>query len=244
MLVSTVLEQANYYDRRWQQEAYANGLQAARCAAVLSALHEIQLNEPRILDLGCGTGWLAAILSQFGPTTAIDLSALAVEVAAQKYPWVRFYNGDIFAWSRIEVFGFDVIVSQEVIEHVADQAGYLRIASGLLRDRGYLILTTPNAGTLRAMSNARSWSNQPIENVLTMRALRSMVSRYFEIIETTTIVPGFGDRGMYRLLNSKKWNDFLGVLKLRRAYRGLLLRAGLGLHTVIVARKRCQKHAV
>jgi 2-polyprenyl-3-methyl-5-hydroxy-6-metoxy-1,4-benzoquinol methylase len=236
--VNTILEQASYYDRRWQQEGYANGLQAARGAAVLSALHELQLSRPRILDLGCGTGWLSAILSQFGPTTAIDLSAFAVKAAAQKYPWVQFYSGDILEWSPTQDSAFDVLVSQEVIEHVADQSGYVRAASRLLRDRGYMILTTPNARTVRAMRDASAWSNQPIENILTVSELRSLVSSHFEIMEATTIVSGFGERGIYRMVNSQKLGDWLDLVNLRGAYRRLLLRNSFGLHTVVLAQKR------
>jgi len=236
--MSDLIVQENYYDRRWQQEDFANGLQAARCAAVMLALHDIEVSEPRILDMGCGTGWLSAILGQFGSTTAIDLSDFAVKVAAKKFPWVQFYHGDIFEWSLAQDPDFDVVVSQEVIEHVVDQAGYVRIAARLLKDRGYLILTTPNARTVRAMRNASAWSNQPVEKVLTVKALRSIVSRHFEIVEMTTIASGFGDLGIYRLMNSKKVGALLNLLKLRNTYRKLLLRASFGLHTIVVARKR------
>lgn len=235
--MNNLLDQANYYDQRWQQESFANGLQAARCAAVVSALHEIEVSEPRILDMGCGTGWLSAILGQFGPTSAIDLSDFAAKVAAKKFPWVQFYSGDVFEWSLTQNPVFDVVVSQEVIEHVVDQDGYVRIAARLLKDRGYLVLTTPNARTVRAMRNASAWSNQPVENILTVRELRSIVSRHFEIVEMTTIVPGFGDLGIYRMLNSEKVGALMNVLKLRKAYRDLLLRASFGLHTVVLARK-------
>lgn len=235
--MNNLLDQANYYDQRWQQESFANGLQAARCAAVVSALREIEVSEPRILDMGCGTGWLSAILGQFGPTSAIDLSDFAAKVAAKKFPWVQFYSGDIFEWSLTQNPVFDVVVSQEVIEHVVDQDGYVRIAARLLKDRGYLVLTTPNARTVRAMRNASAWSNQPVENILTVRELRSIVSRHFEIVDMTTIVPGFGDLGIYRMLNSEKVGALMNVLKLRKAYRDLLLRASFGLHTVVLARK-------
>jgi 2-polyprenyl-3-methyl-5-hydroxy-6-metoxy-1,4-benzoquinol methylase len=236
--MNELLVQENYYDQRWHREGFANGLQAARCAAVVMALHEIDVSAPRILDMGCGTGWLSAILGQFGPTTAIDLSDFATTVSARKFPWVQFCQGDIFEWSQTQPLVFDVVVSQEVIEHVVDQEGYVAIAARLLRERGYLVLTTPNACTVRAMRNASAWSNQPIENVLTVKELRSIVSRYFEIIEMTTIVPGFGDLGIYRLLNSEKVGALLDSLKLRKTYRKLLLRAALGLHIVVVARKR------
>jgi SAM-dependent methyltransferase len=230
--------QQNYYNQRWEQERFANGLQAARCAAILSALYEVGVKQPRILDMGCGTGWLAAIMGQFGPTTAVDLSDFAATITAKSVPWVRFIQGNIFEWAKTQSNLFDVIVSQEVIEHVADQAGYLEIASQLLTSRGWLILTTPNARTVRAMRDPRAWSSQPIENILTPRGLRRLVSGRFRVVDITTIVPNFGETGFYRLLNAGKIGYVLDFMRIRGAYRRVLLRSGFGLHTVLLARKK------
>lgn len=236
--MTDLANQQGYYDERWKQEGFANSLQAARCAAVISALGQVGINEPRILDMGCGTGWLSAIMGQFGPTTAVDLSEFAATTTAKRFPSVRFIQGDIFEWYKTQDSIFDVVVSQEVIEHVVDQAGYLEIASRLLRDRGWLILTTPNARTVRALRNPQTWSNQPIENILTVGALRHLVSRQFQILDIVTIVPDFGEIGIYRLLNSDKIGRLLDLARIRNAYRRALLRAGFGLHSVVLARKK------
>jgi 2-polyprenyl-3-methyl-5-hydroxy-6-metoxy-1,4-benzoquinol methylase len=236
--MNDLAKQQEYYNQRWGQEGFANGLQAARCAAILSRLHRAGIKEPRILDMGCGTGWLAAIMGQFGPTTAIDLSEFATTTAAKKFPWVRFIQGDVFQWSKTHGSLFDVVVSQEVIEHVNDQAGYLEIAYELLEERGWLILTTPNARTVRAMRNPRAWSNQPIENILTLGALRDLISRRFQIVDITTIVTDVGETGLYRVLNSQKIGLLLDFARIRDAYRRALLSAGFGLHAVVLARKK------
>jgi SAM-dependent methyltransferase len=238
MSITDIANQRGYYNERWQQEGFANSLQAARCAAVMSALSQVGMKAPRILDMGCGTGWLAGIMGQFGPTTAVDLSEFAATTTAKSFPWVRFIQGDVFEWSKTQDTDFDVVVSQEVIEHVVDQAGYLEIAARLLKDRGWLILTTPNARTVRALRNPQAWSNQPIENIQTVGALRRLVSRRFQVVEVRTIVPNFGDRGIHRLLNSEKIGRLLDLAGVRNAYRRALLRAGFGLHTVVLATKK------
>ena len=43
----------------------------------------------RILDFGCGTGWLAASLTSFGDVTGIDLSLAAIEHGRQEFPDVH-----------------------------------------------------------------------------------------------------------------------------------------------------------
>ena len=232
--------QKEYYDQRWAGEEFANTLQASRCSAIVGGLARIELSKPRILDLGCGSGWLSAVLAQFGPTTGVDLSDYAVREASKRYPWVRFYAANIFHWEEAVQLGkFDIVVSQEVIEHVADQMAYLQMAFNFLRDGGYLMLTTPNARTLDAMQNRlrQPWSEQPLENVLTTKQLREMVRSLFVVLELTTIIPGFGEKGLYRIASSPKLGRILSILMVKRAFDAACLRVGSGLHSFVLAKK-------
>lgn len=227
-----------YYNRLWGDAVYANRLKLMRCEAILGALARVAPREPRILDLGCGTGWLSSVLGQFGPTTGVDLSDRAIKAAAAKYPYVTFVQADLFSW-RPPRDAFDVVVSQEVIEHVDRQAEYLEIARAALTDTGFLILTTPNAATFRAMSDEQleGWGRQPIENHLTREELIALLEVRFRVLEVTTIVPGYGSRGVRRIINSERLSGFL-----RRGLGGTLdrlkLQLGYGLHLVAVAQAR------
>lgn len=232
--------QKEYYDQRWAREEFANALQASRCAAIVGGLACLDLTKPRILDLGCGSGWLSAVLAQFGPTTGVDLSDHAVREASKRYPWVRFYAANILDWKEgLQLGEFDIVVSQEVIEHVPDQMKYLEIAVNFLRDGGFLLLTTPNARTFAAMPEQlrRSWSNQPLENLLTPKQLTEMVRSLFNILEATTIIPGYGEKGLYRIASSYKLGRILATLGLKRAFDASCLRLGSGLHTFVLAKK-------
>ena len=232
--------QKEYYDRRWAREEFANTLQASRCAAILSGIACLDLTRPRILDLGCGSGWLTAVLAQFGPTVGVDLSDHAVREASKRYPWVRFYATNIMEWKEpLQLGEFDVVVSQEVIEHVPNQVKYLKIASDFLKGGGFLLLTTPNARTMAAMPEdlLKAWSDQPLENLLTPKQLKEMVRSLFNIIEATTIIPGYGEKGLYRITSSYKLGRVLTRLGLRRAFDAACLRIGSGLHTFVIAKK-------
>jgi 2-polyprenyl-3-methyl-5-hydroxy-6-metoxy-1,4-benzoquinol methylase len=232
--------QKEYYDQRWAREEFANALQASRCAAIVGALARLQLTKPRILDLGCGSGWLSAVLAQFGPTTGVDLSDHAINEASKRYPWARFYAADILEWKEGTQLGeFDIVVSQEVIEHVPDQMKYLRIAANFLRDGGFLLLTTPNAHTFAAMEEQvrRSWSDQPLEDLLTPKQVIEMVRSLFNVLEATTIIPGNGVKGLYRIASSFKLGHILESLGLKQVFDAACLRIGSGLHTFVLAKK-------
>jgi len=65
-----------------------------------------------------------------------------------------------------------------------------------------------------------------------------MVKRYFEILELKTIILGYGSRGSYRLVNSRRVRDILHRVGLASAYDSLREHFGYGLHIMLVAQKR------
>jgi 2-polyprenyl-3-methyl-5-hydroxy-6-metoxy-1,4-benzoquinol methylase len=216
----------DYYDSRWQTLEILNSLSMARCAALLEELSRLNLNEPTFVDLGCGSGWFCTILRQFGSVVGIDQAA---DAAAKKVPSVTFVNGDINNWN-VSIDPVDVVVSQEVIEHVENQSNFVSIAYDLLKPGGYLVMTTPNAAvTLGTTSDEwrKRWLRQPVELHLTPGQLRDLVAAKFEVVRVRTIVPGIGREHVFKILHSARLS-FLWPL---------LLWQGYGLHTVLVARK-------
>src|SRR5437764_167073 len=113
-------DQIQYYDERWSDFSHANNWELRRCLFILESLSRIGFREPRMLDLGSGVGWLTNILSMFGPAHGVELSPEAVRLAATRFPLTSFESADLFAWD-VPNQRFDVVVSQEVIEHTADQ---------------------------------------------------------------------------------------------------------------------------
>jgi ubiquinone/menaquinone biosynthesis C-methylase UbiE len=152
---------------------------------------------------------------------------------------VEFLQADILSWDYPRN-SFDVVISQEIIEHVKDQRAYLDVAHGLLHKGGYLILTTPNARTMYAMSDKRreKWANQPIENWLTAKELKRLLINDFEIIRFETIVFNFAVKGLYKVVDSQRLRSFLIVIGLSRAFDSLRSSLGFGLHFVVLARKK------
>jgi 2-polyprenyl-3-methyl-5-hydroxy-6-metoxy-1,4-benzoquinol methylase len=239
--VITVDKQKDFYDKRWREMQFAGPHKLARSIAILEAIASAKLIEPKIVDLGCGAGWLAAIVAQFGPTVAIDFSEAAIAVATEKYNHVQFIAANIFDWDYPKG-AFDIVISQEIIEHIdniKDQERYLEIASDLLHDDGLLILTTPSAAIFNALQETllTTYLDQPVENLLSKQELKSLLRKRFKIISMTTIIPTHGTKGRYKIINSYFLKSFFDKLCLGRIFDKIRLRLGYGLHAVAIAKK-------
>lgn len=230
-----------YYDERWRPATTANLPQLGRAIAILDGLLVLEQRRPRILDIGCGTGWLSAILGRFGPTTGIDLSTAAIERARQLHPDVEFVAGDLFstAWPHGT---FDVVVGVQVIEHVEDQFGFLNVVADVLRPGGHVLLITDNPWNLARWQPETlerfAGTPQPIQKRLSARELRRLLSPRFRLRRLSTILPGYGDRGVLRAANSVKLGGLLATLGLRDAFHRVLLNAGCGLLIFACAQRR------
>ncbi len=192
-----------------------------------------------ILDLGAGRGWLSSILATLGSVTAVELSKQAVVDSRIRYPTINFIHGDIFE-IKDELPRVDLVVSQEVIEHVDDQKLFINIAADCLRDGGYFVFTTPNKWVQdhRTEEEHQEWGLQPIENWLDKADIRVLMKDRFQLLTIRTIVPGFGSTGIFRIVNSFKLRSLLKSLGLLKLWESIFLKLGFGLHLAVCAKKR------
>ncbi|MCU4187252.1 methyltransferase domain-containing protein [Acidiferrimicrobium sp. IK] len=105
----------------------------------------------RLLDAGCGNGWLTVNCARLGHATIglgndYDEVTRAQSRAAAIGSSSKFEQQDIrHLDSRHDLMGqFDVVTCTEVIEHVINDSKLVADLAALLRPRGKLLLTTPN----------------------------------------------------------------------------------------------------
>lgn len=96
-------------------------------------------NNPRVLDVGCFDGRFLAEL-QNAQRYGVEISAAGSEKAKQRN--ITIVGSD---YKRIETkLNFDVVTAFDVLEHVDDPKGFIRLFSEKLRDGGLLIISTGN----------------------------------------------------------------------------------------------------
>ncbi len=108
-----------------------------------------------VLDVGCGGGLLCEPLARLGArVTGIDLEPANLGVAAEhaRAGGLEIDYREASA-EQLAAAGakFDLVCVMEVVEHVADQAGFLAACGQLVEPGGALVLATLNR-TLRAFA--------------------------------------------------------------------------------------------
>ena len=98
-------------------------------------------SNPRILDVGCGTGANLKMLATLGKAEGVDISPQAVEFCRQRgLDSVKLGAAEQLPF---ENDSFDIVTSLDVIEHLDDDVAGLREMRRVLRPDGHLLLFVP-----------------------------------------------------------------------------------------------------
>ena len=180
--LETAVETAAYYDRPWSTlGTKLDYTEINRVRFVLDSIREfVGCTGLKILDFGCGRGWMAPFLSPLGSVTGIDFSPTGIEFARESY---GDHASFVLADSHSPSLGlpddsqFDVVVCSEVIEHVPVHSALLAQIAGFLCPGGWCMLTTPNGNVWPQFSRHPGYSAQlqPVENWVTTGRLVTLL---------------------------------------------------------------------
>ena len=124
----------------------------------MKILRELTSKAKNILDLGCGEGTrLNLVTNKKQSGCGIDLSDKAIKIARERYPDLKFYQGDLETLP-FESESFDLLYAAFVLEHLDNPTKVLLEARRVLRQGGYLVLISPNYGSPNRVSPVRNTS--------------------------------------------------------------------------------------
>lgn len=197
-------------------------------------------NFSSLLDVGCGFGFLVHFSE-----TCLGIDAIGVEpspsgVWGRKQLGIKVFHEYLENCSELKDRKFDTIYCSELIEHVPDPLGFIRLLQSYLAEDGVLVLTTPNGSFI---DNNRSttellailwpgfhlflFSRRALRNVLKKAGfsyvkVNSKRERLIAYASMEEIKPGTNmDRGIYLkyLSEGMEGTSGEGALFLGYAYR-------------------------
>jgi len=227
-----------FYEAFWRSPRWGgvepNRDERSRLSAVTAMLDACDPGpRPRILDLGCGRGWLTRALSRYGEVVGTDVVAASVQRARELHPDLTFEQTDL--QGLLDSPGeesFDLVVSSEVLEHIknTEKHDFLHGIHQLLRPGGYAIVTTPRGELWDQWQRSRDWT-QPVEEWISEAALDRMATNVGFSVERRARAHVYGITPMSRLLVSRTFRfmaqraPLLGTLTHPwRIYQVILLR--------------------
>lgn len=189
----------------------------------------------KILDVGCGTGWMCEDLLRYGSVVGTDFADEILARAKDRIPDVMFIPGDFMELALDQ--DFDVVVSLEVLSHVVNQQAFIAKLASHMKPGGELLMATQNGPILKRVSwieparvgNVRRWVER--------KELVALLKPHFAIEELRTMTPA-GDCGILRLINSGKVASLVESIIGTSRWKATREALGIGFSLIVRARKR------
>lgn len=127
--------------------AYSQGMMAYRRQQMAAFIDSYNLKGKKVVDVGCGDGFLLEILSELDiDAVGIDAAEEAIEKARNRglNAHVGYFNRD----AKVEGYPFDAFVSTDVLEHVPDLTNFLQGIAANLREGAIGLIETHNVDNL------------------------------------------------------------------------------------------------
>ena len=209
---------------------------AQRRETVLRWVSHLNLAHPRILDVGCATGWLTAQLAEFGEASGTDIADDSIRQARERYPNIPFDCAD-FSTAKYPSEAFDLVVCLETLSHVPDQQAFISKIARVLKSGGHMILTTQNRYVFERRSDVAPKGAGQIRRWVDASELRRLLRQDFVVRRLTTLTPA-GDIGILHLVNSHRLNRALRQIISPARLEHAKERMGFGQTIAVLAQRR------
>ncbi|MFZ5444918.1 MAG: class I SAM-dependent methyltransferase [Myxococcota bacterium] len=165
--------------------------------------HLLPRAQRRILDVGCGTGGMFPLLSEFGEVDGAEAAPDALERARRKFPLRRIESCALP--DQVPEGQWDVVTAFDVIEHLDEPIASLRTMRSRLPWDGQMVITVPAFQFLwsrhdEANHHRRRYSRLQLVSELSSAGLKVTFVSYFNTVLFPAVA---GVRLLEKLLPSR-----------------------------------------
>jgi ubiquinone/menaquinone biosynthesis C-methylase UbiE len=186
------------YDR-WKRGRHASGKRAVVVKKIISPMKDCRnLN---VLDLGSGEGGTSSLFAETNKVISYDLSFLRLKRQHQSGNNYFLLNG------RAEVLpfrnsSFDLIVLQDVLEHVENRKLLSNEIRRVLKRNGMIYISTPNKYSVMNVISDPHWG-MPLISLFRREIIRNHFLRFFRKAD-------FRRKDIAELLSLKELKNLFG----------------------------------
>ncbi|MBU4338251.1 class I SAM-dependent methyltransferase [Patescibacteria group bacterium] len=113
------------------------------------AKYDHAIKNLNILDAGCAYGLMLERFSSSFHKFGIDVSQYAIDIAQKRLPEANFKTGNIEERLPYEENFFDIVLANDLLEHLENPMMALKNIYRVLKKGGILYITTPNLNNTR-----------------------------------------------------------------------------------------------
>jgi 2-polyprenyl-3-methyl-5-hydroxy-6-metoxy-1,4-benzoquinol methylase len=165
-----------------------------RCVHWLKTLLRYRQPPAKVLEIGAGHGAYTALLRWAGyDATALDLSPWVARFARGAFG-VPYLVGPVESQRKLKRRSFDVIVANDVLEHLPDPLSTMRRCVELLKPGGALVIQTPE------FPFARSYEQLVTDDDLFLEHIQRAATEHLYLFSRPSLERLLGELGLTELV--------------------------------------------
>lgn len=145
----------------YNQKYFQDRLEGQKCMAFCLWKFLENQEVKKVLDVGCGSGWLVRYLKKKGIKEIVgcDNADEAIKMAKKSFPSVKTIKASATNLP-FENESFDAVSAISLVEHLTrkETEKFLEEAARVLKKNGWLLIVTPNFATPLRLILRKKWS--------------------------------------------------------------------------------------